>query len=207
MQYCVGLYLTVQQYLGQLFVKKRCLVVPAPVSHLLPALPVLMGSTVHRTISARLLVLLPYFLSYSSQICVLVYCSSNLDCDSLSSSTVCKETVHGGAKTCREPETGTEDCSSHEFCAADNSCQPGKFLIIFYTDYNCLLGVCGVMSDCSTLPGFTVCKEISGGSSLTCQPVSSCLADCSLGEYCSVDNTCIRQGLYWNTQLIVIHHL
>ena len=55
-----------------------------------------------------------------------VYCVSNFDCESLTGTTVCKETVAGGAKTCQTSSTCTNVCSSEEFCGAANECQHGK---------------------------------------------------------------------------------
>ena len=59
-----------------------------------------------------------------------VYCVSNYDCESLTGTTVCKETVHGGAKTCQAPSTCTQVCSSEDFCDAANICQYGKLKFI-----------------------------------------------------------------------------
>ena len=56
-----------------------------------------------------------------------VYCISNMDCESLTGITVCKETVHGGAKTCQASTSCTQVCSSEEYCGASNVCQYGKF--------------------------------------------------------------------------------
>ena len=55
-----------------------------------------------------------------------VYCISNIDCESLSGSTVCKENVAGGAKTCQASTTCTQDCSIGEFCDSANMCQNGN---------------------------------------------------------------------------------
>ena len=56
-----------------------------------------------------------------------MYCISNFDCVSFTGITVCKETVHGGAKTCQSSTTCTQDCSSGDFCDAANVCQDGNF--------------------------------------------------------------------------------
>ena len=52
---------------------------------------------------------------------------------------------------------------------------------------------CYTYSDCSTVLGYTVCKESVTGGPLTCQPSSSCLSvpGCNEDEYCSTDNTCL----------------
>ena len=58
-----------------------------------------------------------------------MYCISNTDCESLTETTVCKETVAGGAKTCQASTTCTQVCASGEFCDHANICQYGKALI------------------------------------------------------------------------------
>ena len=54
-----------------------------------------------------------------------VYCVSNIDCESLSETPVCKETIPGGAKTCQASSTCTQVCSSEEYCNAINICYYG----------------------------------------------------------------------------------
>ena len=125
-----------------------------------------------------------------------VYCVSNFDCESLSGTTVCKETVDGGAKTCQVSSTCTNVCSSEEFCSAANQCQYGKSkLLEEYQNSAICLVFCAVMSDCSTVVGFTSCTELSGGP-ITCQAPSTCLAttSCTGGEYCSSDHVCMTAG-------------
>ena len=122
---------------------------------------------------------------------------SNTDCKVLDGTTVCKQTVDGGAKTCQSAATCTQDCPSGEFCDSENVCQYGLF-DLFYTQnktYYCLV-LCSVTSDCSTVSGLTSCKELITGNPLTCQAPSSCLAttDCSKEEYCTADNICLGAG-------------
>ena len=57
---------------------------------------------------------------------VSVNCISNTDCESLTGTTVCKETVAGGAKTCQAESTCTQLCSSEAFCDGANICQYGN---------------------------------------------------------------------------------
>ena len=54
---------------------------------------------------------------------VIVYCISNTDCQV--GSTVCKETVPGGAKTCQVESSCQVSCSSGQFCDAGDACQAG----------------------------------------------------------------------------------
>ena len=60
---------------------------------------------------------------------VLVYCKYNSDCESPSGTTVCKETVTGGAKTCQTSSSCTQVCSASEFCDSANVCQDGNIVI------------------------------------------------------------------------------
>ena len=62
----------------------------------------------------------------------LVYCISNTDCESLTGTTVCKETVHGGARTCQASTVCSQVCSYKEFCDAANTCQYGRLQMDAY---------------------------------------------------------------------------
>ena len=53
--------------------------------------------------------------------------------------------------------------------------------------------LCGVVSDCSTVPGLAVCKEEVSGGSRTCQSSATCSA-CTDGEYCTQDDICQAAG-------------
>ena len=63
--------------------------------------------------------------------------------------------------------------------------------------WNIFSVICAVTSDCSTVTGFTSCKELTIGGPLTCQATSSCLATaaCSSGEYCTFGNICSTRGV------------
>ena len=56
-----------------------------------------------------------------------VFCISNIDCKSLTVTTICKEAIPYGAKLCQPSTSCTQACSSG-FCDAANICQDGKVL-------------------------------------------------------------------------------
>ena len=70
------------------------------------------------------------------------------------------------------------------------------------------------MSDCSTVFGFTSCKELTIDGPLTCQATATCLATngCFNGEYCTSSDSCLAAGwlgrlnihlrIIWNFQCI-----
>ena len=62
-----------------------------------------------------------------------MYCISNTDCESLTGTTVCKETVHGGARTCQASTVCSQVCSYKEFCDAANTCQYGRLQMDAYS--------------------------------------------------------------------------
>jgi len=115
----------------------------------------------------------------ASNICrwTTVFCTSSSDCSSFATTPVCKENVLGGIKTCQAVSSCSQSCSGERFCDANNICQ---------------LVVCSVTSDCSTVVGFTSCKELILGGSLTCQVTASCGTSsfCSDGSYCTAANAC-----------------
>ena len=48
-----------------------------------------------------------------------------MDCESLIGTTVCKESIAGGLKTCQASSFCTQDCNLEEFCDASSICQNG----------------------------------------------------------------------------------
>ena len=63
---------------------------------------------------------------------VLAFCSSNSDCESSSTTPICKEVISGGSKICQAPKSCTRDCLPAEFCADGNICRakgklPGNY--------------------------------------------------------------------------------
>ena len=56
-----------------------------------------------------------------------VFCISTTDCETLTGTTVCKETIAGGVKYCQSSATCADVCSSGEFCDTDNICQDGQY--------------------------------------------------------------------------------
>ena len=137
-----------------------------------------------------------------------MYCLSNYDCESLTGTTVCKESVHGGAKTCQASPTCTQNCPSDKFCDAANMCQDGKLIILKFKIkiIRIISVICSVTSDCSTVTGLTSCKELITGGPLTCQSTSTCLAvpSCSHGEYCSSLNVCYGTGKVYRNKICSI---
>ena len=120
-------------------------------------------------------------------------CNSHNDC--APGNLVCKETVAGGLKTCQAVSTCSITCSIGEFCDAANQCQYGKKHAHIPACYNLYSVVaCGQTSDCSAIPGYTSCKQVSTGEHLTCQPTAACQAVCDGGEYCSASHACIAPG-------------
>ena len=183
------------------------MVVLSPVKLLplvLPQPPVVMENIAYLQTSAWQWVglgILRIIIRFSSSFSV--YCRSNSDCESHIGTTVCKETVPGGAKTCQSSTTCSQICSSGEFCDAANICQYGNLSIqkvIIY--HNSIVVTCAVSSDCSSVTGMTSCKEIISGGPLTCQAPSTCLATslCSGAEYCTSSNICFAAGKYINSQ-------
>ena len=122
-------------------------------------------------------------------------CNSHNDCSP--GNPVCKETVAGGLKICQAVSTCSITCSSGEFCDAANQCQYGKkhtHIPARYTHTLYSVVACGQTSDCSAIPGYTSCKQVSTGEHLTCQPTAACQAVCDGGEYCSASHACIAPG-------------
>ena len=65
--------------------------------------------------------------------------------------------------------------------------------------------MCSVTSDCSTVVGFTSCKELISGGSLTCQVTASCGTSsfCSDGSYCTAANACFALGILSSISLLI----
>ena len=53
--------------------------------------------------------------------------------------------------------------------------------------------LCGVTADCQAVPGRTICKEDSEGVK-TCQPPPACMSECTGGQFCAEDHSCITLG-------------
>ena len=127
---------------------------------------------------------------------LIVSCISNADCQQQPDSPVCKETVYGGAKTCQESLSCTEECAESQFCDASNNCREGRLI----SKHN--LGLyfsvlCATNADCSSVPGLPTCKELVNGGPLTCQANSTCLAvdTCQDDQYCASSDVCITVGM------------
>ena len=64
--------------------------------------------------------------------------------------------------------------------------------LLYFLFQNILLPVtCGTNSDCSTIPGRSVCKQEKDGKK-TCQSPSQCL--CSDKEFCTQEDKCFEPG-------------
>ena len=92
-------------------------------------------------------------------------------------SSVCKESVRGGARTCQSVSTCTR-----EYCTTENVCEDN---------------ISSVASDCYLPTSLTTCKELAAVGPHTCQPVSTCQSPspCSEVEYCAENNACQAQVL------------
>ena len=58
-----------------------------------------------------------------------------------------------------------------------------------YAHYTYMLAYCISNTDCASLSGTRVCKEMVPGGARTCRAVQAC-STCLSGQFCDSDNTC-----------------
>ena len=135
-----------------------------------------------------------YILTKYSKKSSSVTCISTADCSHQKTQKVCEKSSKTGEKTCKKPNSSSckSVCADGEYCDGENGCRNGKAKSTYFLDNKiCLPVTCGISSDCSTIPGRSVCKQ-EKDEKRTCQPPSEivCLDD----EFLTFEEKCHQPG-------------